>query len=841
MAETATIKNFVDQSKIVHDDKDDKKKIEPGSPVFSRKLDSKRKKSSRKEKNSTKTRKGMKTRLSGVITDTAFYGQDGGDGKLKDLAKNRIQTNKLEGFEENETESVELQKTSNTSACESVHHEKVEYDSNDENSKEKVEAIKQDLLCGLSEVQHVKNGPRGTAEKLPSEPNNDREDTETGGDICENDLVIDFETSQNGVIDLSGETSANEEDDVEVEVKEETSQKVEVIKDVHNFCIECGTKILSQDAKFCHQCGTKIERGTPTLKSSKAVEGTCEVAQPIDLSKAIGESNFVNGEVSFKPTIDKEKKSRKRDNKGKPAGFTAHVIQTLLDIPPDRSNEGFQNNDSNTSSSDIDLTLQTTHKKFKLSDTEHHRLENKFLGNVLGTERPNVTNSRSATPSFSTFTNSMPYSANDQNSEIYVSEHYKSKANSLMESLAAERQKVTNFTNLQNISIPTGDSFMSEVYPPPETNSYSKHVTTVERQPSFESSTRAEPTAKTNFPLDQSILFGAIPSNITNNEFSNSVLGNGTSFMELLGSDSGLDESIMNPTHPHIHPVKPNTFMAEQCTDQDGNTPLHHFVRDKKEGMAIRELERVSQFYSIEEQNKYLNYRNQSGFVVLHTAILDAQNYKIIQCILRHGADVYITDRNGNNIILQIIKNPDFDESHVLALIQIIFKELDELRIQALINDESTSFNADGYSIIHEVVRKNYFEVLKYLRQSAKLNLNAIDRKEKRTGMALACRQRSWRMVNLLLDLKACVNIPTSSEWYPVHASLEDENEKMLDRFMDSGVDIYGYKSIKTSKELKNKCEVYMRRRRRNNPSKDRSTKKRRRCACQSKYSSVRV
>ena len=57
-------------------------------------------------------------------------------------------------------------------------------------------------------------------------------------------------------------------------------------------------------------------------------------------------------------------------------------------------------------------------------------------------------------------------------------------------------------------------------------------------------------------------------------------------------------------------------------------------------------------------------------------------------------------------------------------------------------------------------------------------------------------------MVNMLISMKACVNIPTSSEWYPVHAALEDQNEQMLDKFMDSGVDIYGYKSISTSKEV---------------------------------------
>ena len=111
--------------------------------------------------------------------------------------------------------------------------------------------------------------------------------------------------------------------------------------------------------------------------------------------------------------------------------------------------------------------------------------------------------------------------------------------------------------------------------------------------------------------------------------------------------------------------------------------------------------------------------------VVLHTALHDF-NKDIIVAIIKHGADVHIQDRNGNNIILQIINNPDFGEPFVLALIKVIFDELDDQRIQTLINDETKSFNADGYSVIHEVVRKNYMQVLKYLRESATLILNAV-------------------------------------------------------------------------------------------------------------------
>ena len=53
-----------------------------------------------------------------------------------------------------------------------------------------------------------------------------------------------------------------------------------------------------------------------------------------------------------------------------------------------------------------------------------------------------------------------------------------------------------------------------------------------------------------------------------------------------------------------------------------------------------------------------------------------------------------------------------------------------------------------------------------------------------------------------MCNLGACVNIPTSSEWYAVHAALEDKNEKMLKFFMEKGVDIYGVTTMNVSEEV---------------------------------------
>ena len=66
----------------------------------------------------------------------------------------------------------------------------------------------------------------------------------------------------------------------------------------------------------------------------------------------------------------------------------------------------------------------------------------------------------------------------------------------------------------------------------------------------------------------------------------------------------------------------------------------------------------------------------------------------------------------------------------------------------------------------------------------------------------MASKSRDWSMVKHLVELGACVNIPTSSEFYPVHACIEDADEDMLSFFMVKGVDIYGYTKINSTEKV---------------------------------------
>lgn len=69
--------------------------------------------------------------------------------------------------------------------------------------------------------------------------------------------------------------------------------------------------------------------------------------------------------------------------------------------------------------------------------------------------------------------------------------------------------------------------------------------------------------------------------------------------------------------------------------------------------------------------------------------------------------------------------------------------------------------------------------------------------------MVIASKSRRWEIVEILVNLKACVNIPTSSEWRPVHAAIEDENMIRLRYFMDNGVDIFDQQKFTDDEEVR--------------------------------------
>ena len=75
--------------------------------------------------------------------------------------------------------------------------------------------------------------------------------------------------------------------------------------------------------------------------------------------------------------------------------------------------------------------------------------------------------------------------------------------------------------------------------------------------------------------------------------------------------------------------------------------------------------------------------------------------------------------------------------------------------------------------------------------------------------LAHAAKKREWETVKWLISNGACVNMPSSSDWYPVYAALKDSNLEMLELFMKKGVDIYGYKKITNNDEVKKPFKTF--------------------------------
>ena len=76
--------------------------------------------------------------------------------------------------------------------------------------------------------------------------------------------------------------------------------------------------------------------------------------------------------------------------------------------------------------------------------------------------------------------------------------------------------------------------------------------------------------------------------------------------------------------------------------------------------------------------------------------------------------------------------------------------------------------------------------------------------------LAHAAKKREWETVKWLILNGACVNMPSSSKWYPVYAALKDSNLEMLELFMKKGVDIYEYKKITNNDEVKNTIHNFL-------------------------------
>ena len=91
--------------------------------------------------------------------------------------------------------------------------------------------------------------------------------------------------------------------------------------------------------------------------------------------------------------------------------------------------------------------------------------------------------------------------------------------------------------------------------------------------------------------------------------------------------------------------------------------------------------------------------------------------------MIKHGADINIKNRQGDNLIMIIIQVHEENEEKAFTLIKAL-TEASKGALQGLLNDPKEAFNTDGYAVIHLLVEKNLLRILRYLRKNAGLKLN---------------------------------------------------------------------------------------------------------------------
>ncbi|XP_064273154.1 nuclear factor NF-kappa-B p105 subunit isoform X5 [Passer domesticus] len=153
--------------------------------------------------------------------------------------------------------------------------------------------------------------------------------------------------------------------------------------------------------------------------------------------------------------------------------------------------------------------------------------------------------------------------------------------------------------------------------------------------------------------------------------------------------------------------------------------------------------------------NDIINMRNDLYQTPLHLAVITKQA-KVVEDLLKAGADVSLLDRHGNSVLHLAATEGD---DKILSLL------LKNEKVSPMVNLP----NAEGLSAIHMVVMANSMSCLKQL-IAAGVNINAQEQKSGRTALHLAVEQENIPLAGcLLLEGDADVDSTTYDGTTPLH------------------------------------------------------------------------
>ncbi|NWS89770.1 NFKB1 factor, partial [Toxostoma redivivum] len=150
-----------------------------------------------------------------------------------------------------------------------------------------------------------------------------------------------------------------------------------------------------------------------------------------------------------------------------------------------------------------------------------------------------------------------------------------------------------------------------------------------------------------------------------------------------------------------------------------------------------------------------INMRNDLYQTPLHLAVITKQA-KVVEDLLKAGADVSLLDRHGNSVLHLAATEGD---DKILSLL------LRHEKVSPMVNLP----NGEGLSAIHMVVMANSMSCLKHL-IAAGVNINAQEQKSGRTALHLAVEQENIPLAGcLLLEGDADVDSTTYDGTTPLH------------------------------------------------------------------------
>ncbi|NXW80580.1 NFKB1 factor, partial [Hirundo rustica] len=185
--------------------------------------------------------------------------------------------------------------------------------------------------------------------------------------------------------------------------------------------------------------------------------------------------------------------------------------------------------------------------------------------------------------------------------------------------------------------------------------------------------------------------------------------------------------------------------------DENGDNVLHLAIIHLHTELVKNLLEVMPDL----NYNSIINMRNDLYQTPLHLAVITKQA-KVVEDLLRAGADVSLLDRHGNSVLHLAATEGD---DKILSLL------LRHEKVSPMVNLP----NGEGLSAIHMVVMANSLSCLKQL-IAARVNVNAQEQKSGRTALHLAVEQENIPLAGcLLLEGDADVDSTTYDGTTPLH------------------------------------------------------------------------